>query len=369
MRKQDGGYDFLPLSGAEAVPEHPVRVPVRHGRRDHERKGTGPDPGGAARPTRAYPSVFSAPKTRCPWAPTCCARARRRRRRRATLSSLASWPAAADRRPCGSIDAYTRRHDGPQPALQPAADAPHAAQRDGPLRRRRPGGRDQAARHGHAPEAAAGRRDRVRGAGPGLRAGGAGARCIADGQDPGPVPLDLRQGLSAHPQGQGLCSRTKVRKLKMPLRLEEEALRYCRRRPKAFLVPFGMRFPAFIDLMATALQWAIPKQVREHDVRRMWLVVGSATVLTALYKVFPKAHFNAVQVGRTVWPDMIDPDRATIHVAPRASAATPSTPRPTTPSPTTTLRSGSSCGSKRVAAHPGRTCGTWPETSDTGEIF
>ena len=67
--------------------------------------------------------------------------------------------------------------------------------------------------------------------------------------------------------------------------------------------------------MATALQWAIPKQVREHDVRRMWLVVGSATVLTALYKVFPKAHFNAVQVGRTVWPDMIDPDRVTIHVA------------------------------------------------------
>lgn len=77
---------------------------------------------------------------------------------------------------------------------------------------------------------------------------------------------------------------------------------------KAFLLPFGLRFPGYIRLLTIALTCAIPLHVRER-VRRLWIVVGSATTLTALYDVFPNASFCIVQVGRTVYDDVLDTRR------------------------------------------------------------
>src|SRR5439155_585810 len=49
--------------------------------------------------------------------------------------------------------------------------------------------------------------------------------------------------------------------------------------------------------------------------KRMWVVAGSATLLNALYIVFPNTFFNAVQVGRTIWEDLIEPNRTKIYVS------------------------------------------------------
>lgn len=107
-----------------------------------------------------------------------------------------------------------------------------------------------------------------------------------------------------------------VRKLPMPLKdLEKIALKYCNETPGAFLIPFGLRFPGFINTLSDALTIAISPKVRE-EVKCLWLVVGSATILTALYPVFPHATFHAVQVGRKVYPDMVDSQRVKIYVSP-----------------------------------------------------
>jgi hypothetical protein len=42
---------------------------------------------------------------------------------------------------------------------------------------------------------------------------------------------------------------------------------------------------------------------------------GSATILNALYNVFPNIFFNVVQVGKKIWPDQIDPNRTKIHIS------------------------------------------------------
>jgi hypothetical protein len=47
----------------------------------------------------------------------------------------------------------------------------------------------------------------------------------------------------------------------------------------------------------------------------MWVVAGSAALLNTLYKVFPTTWFCAVQVGKTVWPDLLDKSRTTLYVS------------------------------------------------------
>jgi hypothetical protein len=51
--------------------------------------------------------------------------------------------------------------------------------------------------------------------------------------------------------------------------------------------------------------------------KSVWLVSGSATLLNVLYQIFPSStRFNVVQVGRTIWKDLIEQDRTTVYVAP-----------------------------------------------------
>ncbi|PRP78998.1 hypothetical protein PROFUN_11463 [Planoprotostelium fungivorum] len=85
------------------------------------------------------------------------------------------------------------------------------------------------------------------------------------------------------------------------------------------LLPFGLHSPEFIGLLADRLRDAIglshPKLLKMPPAR-LWLVVGSATILAALHRVWPDTHFLCVQVGMKIWDDLVEGKKHTIYVAP-----------------------------------------------------
>lgn len=71
------------------------------------------------------------------------------------------------------------------------------------------------------------------------------------------------------------------------------------------------------DVLADQIKKALPESLKKTQPKTMWLVVGSGTVLGALYKVFPNTFFNVVQVGATVWPDQLDLSRTRLFISPQ----------------------------------------------------
>ena len=89
--------------------------------------------------------------------------------------------------------------------------------------------------------------------------------------------------------------------------------------PDSYVVPFGLRFPGFVNVLSNQIINAIEKNTKlgknfRQQKIRIWLVIGSGAILNALYKVFPKAEFVGLQVGATVWDDIIDKKRTTIKI-------------------------------------------------------
>jgi len=82
------------------------------------------------------------------------------------------------------------------------------------------------------------------------------------------------------------------------------------------LAEFGFDTKEFKELLfknlTTALQGVLPTN---EITNRIWVVAGSATLLNVLYKLFPKAKFGVVQVGKKIWPDQIEPDRTELYIA------------------------------------------------------
>lgn len=79
------------------------------------------------------------------------------------------------------------------------------------------------------------------------------------------------------------------------------------------LLPFGLCSNTYIDLLVNQIKLALPSE--DFNPTRIWLTSGSGMVLQALYKVFPNTYFNIVQVGKTIWPDQIDPSRSTLYIS------------------------------------------------------
>jgi hypothetical protein len=77
------------------------------------------------------------------------------------------------------------------------------------------------------------------------------------------------------------------------------------------LLPSGFYQPDYIKILANQIKKAYTGPIP----KRMWLVAGSATLLNSLYIVFPKTHFLVVQVGMTIWPDQIQPNRTTLYIS------------------------------------------------------
>lgn len=92
--------------------------------------------------------------------------------------------------------------------------------------------------------------------------------------------------------------------------LQEKAAAYSN--SDSYLISFGGNEPEYLDALYKALSLTIPKNIKPS---RIWIVAGSATILQVLYKIFPKTHFCAVQVGKTIWPDQIN-NRTTLYVSP-----------------------------------------------------
>ena len=84
---------------------------------------------------------------------------------------------------------------------------------------------------------------------------------------------------------------------------------------KSYIVPFGLRFQGFVNLLAKQLINALDNnKLRFSSNIRIWLVIGSGAILNSLYKVFPNAEFFIVQIGQTVYDDILEKDRTTLKV-------------------------------------------------------
>lgn len=80
-----------------------------------------------------------------------------------------------------------------------------------------------------------------------------------------------------------------------------------------FEIPFGFHFDEYEKLLYNGLSKYVDDLI---NIKRMWLVVGSGTVLNVLQKLLPNTHFLGVQVGKKVWDDQIyDIKRFTLYVS------------------------------------------------------
>ena len=78
-------------------------------------------------------------------------------------------------------------------------------------------------------------------------------------------------------------------------------------------IALGFDNPEYHQIFVDQLRKALPAKLKKNPPKRIWVPSGSATILNALYKVFPKTYFLAVQTGRTIWPDQIIPSRTTLY--------------------------------------------------------
>lgn len=86
---------------------------------------------------------------------------------------------------------------------------------------------------------------------------------------------------------------------------QEVAKAYCDENPeKRFLCPFGLDTEEFINIMVEQFQAANPPDVGQG---RIWVTVGSGTILRVLMRIYPEAKFSGVIVGKKIWEDQFDP--------------------------------------------------------------
>ena len=85
--------------------------------------------------------------------------------------------------------------------------------------------------------------------------------------------------------------------------LNQKAKNYAKKNKKRTLLPFGLDDPVYIAYLASRIKIAWGKKRKP---KRLWLVAGSATILRALYTIFPDCFFLIVRVGKKIWPDQVE---------------------------------------------------------------
>lgn len=101
-------------------------------------------------------------------------------------------------------------------------------------------------------------------------------------------------------------------RLKDVQREAEEYVKGKKQEDKVCLIPFGLGGDKYVNILADQIKKA--NTIEIHP-KRMWLVAGSATVLNALYKVYPNTFFHVVQVGKKIWPDQMDLSRTKLYIS------------------------------------------------------
>ena len=88
--------------------------------------------------------------------------------------------------------------------------------------------------------------------------------------------------------------------------IEEEAKKYVENKnPKPFLIPFGLESPIYTNFLYEELQKVIHPELNP---KRLWLVVGSGTLLRVLARIWKNTEFFPVQVGKQIWEDQYEPE-------------------------------------------------------------
>jgi len=84
--------------------------------------------------------------------------------------------------------------------------------------------------------------------------------------------------------------------------------------PTDYLIPFGFAFKEYKKILYKKLSKYL-KPIKDK-IKRLWLVVGSGTILYVLQKILPNTQFLGVQVGRTIKSEEVyDSDRLKLYVS------------------------------------------------------
>ena len=96
--------------------------------------------------------------------------------------------------------------------------------------------------------------------------------------------------------------------------VKEEATMYHNTRPNSMLLPFGLMDHDFLEIMENNIRDALI-DIIDNPPKRLWLVAGSGTLMKIFANIFPDCELLVVQVGKTIWDDMLPPN-AKKYIAP-----------------------------------------------------
>lgn len=63
------------------------------------------------------------------------------------------------------------------------------------------------------------------------------------------------------------------------------------------MLPFGLHCEPFIAGLEASLRSALPEKLLRTPPRRLWLVVGSCTLLACFHRIWPSTTFLIVKVS------------------------------------------------------------------------
>lgn len=92
-------------------------------------------------------------------------------------------------------------------------------------------------------------------------------------------------------------------------KLTQQVINYCSNDKFKKIINLGLDHPDFIQAVADNIEL----NKGNINPKRIWLAVGSGTLLRAIHKVFPNCHFCIVQVGRHIYPDILEGIKHTIY--------------------------------------------------------
>jgi len=96
--------------------------------------------------------------------------------------------------------------------------------------------------------------------------------------------------------------------------LANKARIYASKKSDRKLVQIGLDDPEYIQCLADGIS-----EVKGNiDPKRIWLAGGSGVLTRAVAKVFPEAELCIVQVGRCIYPDILENIKHRLYLAPEA---------------------------------------------------
>jgi hypothetical protein len=117
------------------------------------------------------------------------------------------------------------------------------------------------------------------------------------------------------PHAWGLSQLVYVEVMNMSMAdMDAKANQYVASNPKRLKVPFGIHDQEYRNMLFQNLQR--DPEVLSLNGRRIWIAVGSGTLLSVLLEVLPRSTFQAVQVGKSLPVELLTNTRVTAYEAP-----------------------------------------------------